>query len=173
MDMTTGNLPTEAWIESHCQSPPGTSRDRSGRRPGGNDLARSFHWRDAFHIGHSGIDQEHRRFFEQLANAAQFIDDPRRIERLFLDLFQELLRHLADEERVMDEVEFTGLAQHRLSHNVVAEQAKAALTIGCDGEWATALRLLGASVLEHVTEEDFKLRPLFGHTHSLGGTPSR
>ena len=78
---------------------------------------------------------------------------------LFLTIVDDLHRHVAAEERILEAVGFTMLAEHRGSHRALLEQADAALTIGADGEWATALRLLSMALLEHIVLEDAKLRP--------------
>lgn len=125
-------------------------------------LADSFHWRDEFAVGHPVIDGAHQTFLDQFGALAQRLDDradSRALEALFHRLVEDLLRHHADEEDVMDGLRFRGLADHRQSHRILACQAKAALAIGRDGEWVIALRLLSTLVLEHIALEDCHLRP--------------
>jgi len=119
-------------------------------------------WRDEFLVGHPAIDDDHRRFFDYFSEAVARLDelqDSIRLQALFVEIVDDLERHLATEERILAETGFDGLADHRVCHKVLAAQAKAALAICRDGEWVTALRLLASLVVEHITIEDAKARP--------------
>lgn len=122
-------------------------------------LGGSFRWHDGLLIGDSRIDEDHRRFFGYFDLAALVGDDPEALEPLFLEILADLGSHLAAEEQILAEIGYPGAGSHRTLHRMLGEQAKAALAIGRDGEWKTALRLLATSVLEHMAEDDVKVRP--------------
>ena len=90
------------------------------------------------------------------------------LELLFVRMLDDLERHLASEERILGEIGFPDATGHRTSHRLLREQAMAALAIGRDGEWPTALRLLAISVLEHIVEDDGSLRPFLAATVLAG-----
>lgn len=125
------------------------------------ELLHSFQWRDSFLVGHAAIDDDHKRFFTFFSDLALCIDaavDTAALMALFLDLVKDLDRHLAEEERILGEIGFPGLAGHQSCHRLLAERIGAAQTIGHTGQWVTALRLLATSVLEHIIEEDREIR---------------
>lgn len=168
-----GPAADEAWIEHCCGSDCGGS-------PVHLDLYRSFQWHDRFLVGHPDIDADHKRFFAYFTDMARRVDgrgDSQAISALFLEVVDDLRRHLVDEERILEQVGSTLLAEHRSSHRALAGQADAALAIGADGEWATALRLLSMAVLEHIVLEDAKFRPCLSRAaaihQSLGQPPLR
>ncbi len=133
----------------------------------GARLGSSFQWHDGFLVGHDGVDADHKRFFGYFSDLAREIDgpaDPAALEHLFTVVLGDLGQHLMAEELFLDAIGFPETASHRTSHLMLSEQAKAAFAIGLDGEWATALRLLATSVLEHITEEDSKMRPFLAVT---------
>jgi len=122
----------------------------------------SLPWQDRFSVGDPRIDADHRRFFDYFAEAAGQVDQLAGspvLQRLFMAIVDDLLRHLATEEQILAQAGYNGLAAHRISHQVLAAQAKAAVSICRDGEWVTALRLLASLVVEHISVEDAKARP--------------
>lgn len=144
----------EAWLERQCRSGPNPIADQ-------RELSRSFQWHDGLLIGHDDIDEDHRRFFSHFAALARQMDGSIAssvLERLFAEVLADLGRHLTAEEDILDRIGFPGRSVHQTSHRVLDEQARAALAIGRDGEWGTALRLLATAVLEHIAEDDAKLR---------------
>ena len=130
-------------------------------------LGGSFHWHDGLQIGHSLIDEDHQRFFGHFNQAELCLGDPEAMEPLFQDILEDLLRHMEAEEAIMGEVGYPGGSSHRVLHRMLGEQAKAALIIGRDGGWAIAFRLLAISVLEHMAEDDVKLRPFLTRPHAV------
>jgi hemerythrin len=153
-----GPAADEAWLDLSCRPDGGalTSIEL--------DLSRSFQWHDRFLVGHPEIDADHRRFFAYFSDMVAGADEAGRPlggVALFIEIVDDLQRHLVAEERILAEIGSDLLAEHRSSHRALVGQADAALTIGADGEWATALRLLSMAVLEHIVLEDAKLRQCF------------
>lgn len=139
-------------------------------------LGASFRWHDGLLVGHREIDADHRRFFVGFTGLACRLDGGGDLEPLFTRILDDLARHLTDEERILAELGFPGASSHRISHYRLGEQARATLGIGRDGEWGTALRLLATSVLEHIAEDDGKLRPFLAEAvpaQSIGCTGHR
>ena len=134
--------------------------------------ASAFAWRDRFMVGHPVIDGGHRDFFVGISWLSAHLDaggEELDVEAEFRALANDLLRHCADEERILAEIGCTDLAAHTGSHRGLSHQAEAVLTIGRDGAWGTALRLLSILVLEHIAEEDVKIQPWLARTGS--GSP--
>ena len=164
----------EAWLDRWC-------RADDSARPSASvelDLHRSFQWHDRFLVGHPDIDADHRRFFAYLADGAAAESGPAgtlaRVA-LVMAMVDDLHRHLETEERILDGIGATLAADHRSGHRALRELAGAALAIGSDGEWATALRLLSVAVLEHIVLDDAKLRPCLAVAaclHPAAATPS-
>lgn len=120
-----------------------------------------FHLRDGLCVGSGAIDGDHQRLFAALDDAvAQMKGFGHGVaQTVFLDILSDLARHFSAEERILAAVGYAGLDHHRICHRVLMEQARAALAMGCDGEWPTALRLLSTAVLEHIAAEDCQVRP--------------
>lgn len=159
----------EVWLDRQCQKERrGHAKQWSMTDRRRVDISGSFQWHDGLLVGHGEIDADHRRFFAFLAGLQRPRDgggdetDGADVERLFIAVLDDLDRHLAREESIVDRMGFPGAFAHKAGHRLLHEQAMAALAIGRDGEWTTALRLLATSVLEHIVEDDGKLRPLFG-----------
>ncbi len=153
-----GPAADEAWLDRLCR--PAGGGGEGGRVSIERDFHHSFQWHDRFLVGHPEIDSDHQRFFAcfaDIANRGGGLGTLASVA-LFLELVDEIQRHLATEERILDQVGFTMLDEHRSHHRALVEQAGAALSIGADGEWATAFRLLSMAVLEHIVLEDAKLR---------------
>jgi len=156
----------EAWIERHCADPSSATPPHAG-----GSLLRSYQWQDRFLVGHPEIDADHRRFFDHFRDMASCVDDPgagAALDMLFTDCVADLIRHHATEEHIVARHGFAGLAEHKSRHRTLAYQAKAALAMGRDGEWMTALMLLSTLVLEHVAMEDANFRTCFARVAAAG-----
>ena len=125
-------------------------------------LYQSFVWQDRFLVGHREIDDDHRRFFAYFSDQdgrRQKPLDSAGSEALFLAIVEDLRRHVIAEERILEELGFPGLGEHRNCHLALWEQVRATKAIGAKGGWGSALRLLSTHILEHVVIEDAVFRP--------------
>lgn len=115
-------------------------------------------WLERFDLGIAEIDADHRRFFDYVERVAAEGDAAAR-QALFAEVVEDLAGHMAREDAILAEAGYDRAAEHRVAHQVLATQARHAVSVCRDGDWRTALRLLAAQVLEHIAVEDVKARP--------------
>lgn len=130
-------------------------------------------WHESYDCGEPTIDQEHRRLFE-LANA--LIDsafkrsaDPQVFEEALDRLIAHVAKHFADEEAVLAEHRYPGLAIQALAHKRLVERAlqlrDAAMAGGVTiGELVDFLAT--DVVARHMLITDREFYPLFGRSAS-------
>lgn len=84
-------------------------------------------WQDAYGSGHDLIDLEHRNLF-RLANDVLSVcvsesPPPDAVKATLRDLVDHVVDHFAHEERVLAEVRYPALAEHRRLHATLADRA--------------------------------------------------
>ena len=73
-------------------------------------------WKDSYQLGDHNLDAQHRQLFE-LANKILATDDATTIRSLAVELYRHTRIHFEDEETLMRERQYPGLASHIASHN--------------------------------------------------------
>jgi hemerythrin len=122
-------------------------------------------WQTRFDCGEPTIDRQHRQLFEHAEEVLELLrqGSPRvagELERLVA----EILRHFADEERVLEQRAYAGLAAHRRSHADLAARAQAlqsAVAAGRATHEELTRFLLGEVVADHMLTEDQRFADLF------------
>jgi len=126
-------------------------------------------WQARFECGEPTIDRQHRELFARSEDvlealrkgSARFATD---LERLMA----EIASHFADEELILKQRGYRGLAGHRRSH---ARLTAKALRLQADAASGRASReeltrfLLGDVVADHMLTEDRRFAELFASTH--------
>lgn len=120
-------------------------------------------WEDRYRIGHETIDNQHRRFFELINNLQQQASAGAGRDATILamnSLANHALEHFADEEELMDQIDFPGLIQHRWRHHSFATKvADMALEWGKGNETNVddILLFLKDWLLGHILTEDMQI----------------
>ncbi|MCB8745336.1 hemerythrin domain-containing protein [Rhodoferax sp. U2-2l] len=73
-------------------------------------------WKDSYQLGDHNLNVQHRQLFE-LANKILATDDVATIRSLAVELYRHTRIHFEDEEALMRERQYPGLASHIESHN--------------------------------------------------------
>lgn len=73
-------------------------------------------WSSALEIGHSAIDSQHKKLFDLAAALIQDADH-QRVMRTLAALSEYVIVHFRDEEKMLAEVGYPGLAAHKQSHD--------------------------------------------------------
>ena len=130
-------------------------------------------WQEAYECGNATIDDEHRRLFE-LANAlidASFVQGktPELFYTALGDLLAHVVRHFADEERLLEERGYARLAPHQAAHGRLLEKA-ALLDDAARAGTATLGDVVnfvaGEVVAHHLFTMDRDFFPLFAEDRS-------
>ena len=122
-------------------------------------------WADALNLGLAGTDDEHRRFFDLVANLDAVIAahaGPRDIERCLQEMVQEARAHFDHENRQFSELGFPHAERHIAAHARIHSQLWDALrscyaTEPAD-DWAKKGLLIKQLLLDHFQLEDLKYR---------------
>ena len=83
-------------------------------------------WRDTYRCGNPHIDSQHQALFQ---HANQLLEDlftaqpDHELSRLVIALQEEFAQHFEDEERILADLNFPGLAEHRREHQALSEKA--------------------------------------------------
>ncbi len=91
-------------------------------------------WNDSFSVGNAHLDQQHRTWFEMMAEADRLAseDDGADFSARLRFMADYARDHFRDEERHMEALGFPDLAAHRQVHAVFVEQV-AQLQKVCEG----------------------------------------
>ena len=122
-----------------------------------------FKWEDRYRIGHERVDQQHRRLFKLINELQQHADSgagPEVAIEAINSLVDYAVAHFADEEELMQEIDFDGLIQHRWRHHsFVGKVADMALEWGQGRETSVddILNFLKEWLLDHVLTEDMQI----------------
>ena len=124
-----------------------------------------FQWSDAFALGDELVDSQHRAFFEEAAGlrAALAGDEPKEHIVAYCTAFQANLRtHFADEEKLMERIDFPGLPIHRQDHTrLLARAAEVAAEIQsapCLIDCLLGVHALMEALVEHITAQDTRIK---------------
>lgn len=129
------------------------AREEAGRRP-------LLAWDANYSIGVDTVDQQHRQLFEIIN---RFYDAWRSragrdaLGRVFDELLEYTRYHFAEEERLMRETGYPGLAAHQRAHEelvTLVGRHRAQLEAGIAGVETQALEFLKTWLNIHVLEED-------------------
>lgn len=129
-------------------------------------------WRHSFCSGHPMIDQQHRELFK-LSNA--LIDsaltrkeNPERFSNAFERLLDHTIKHLADEEQILQSLHYKELEHHADRHRRLIEGAKELYERSLKEEIPTGELLtyiVEEMVYNHILKEDRQFFPLFTKAH--------
>ena len=73
-------------------------------------------WKDSYQLGDHNLDAQHRQLFE-LAQKILAADDAATVRSLAVELYRHTRIHFEDEEALMRQRQYPGLASHIESHN--------------------------------------------------------
>lgn len=126
-------------------------------------------WQDAYACGEPTIDAQHRELF-RLGNALleaslRAKEEPARFMAALEACLAHVVRHFADEEALLAQHGFPGLAGHQDGHRALLERAAALHESARRGEADTGLLvdfLAQEVVLRHLLTSDRAYYPLFG-----------
>jgi hemerythrin-like metal-binding protein len=131
---------------------------RRGREEGTG--AKLLAWDSDYSIGVEAIDEQHRRLFD-ISN--RFYDAWRvragraALCRIFDELLEYTRYHFAEEERLMQQIGYPGLPQHRRAHEELVElvgRFRGQLESGTPGVETEALEFVKTWLNIHVLEDD-------------------
>lgn len=86
-----------------------------------------INWTKAFALGHHEIDQQHRNLvlmINGLHHAMMNGESAEALDALFHNLIQDAQTHFETEERLMQDCQYPGYAQHRLEHEEFLRTAR-------------------------------------------------
>ena len=75
-----------------------------------------FIWTDDYAVGNPALDEQHQRMFA-LANSLSEILSVEQIKKSIWHMFKHLNDHFSDEEKMMKEIDYPKLSEHRELHN--------------------------------------------------------
>lgn len=135
-------------------------------------------WSEAFECGNPTIDDEHRELFRlsnELIEAALQQDLANAIEKPLGLLLAHVQQHFADEEAILEALNYDGLTEHRRAHAGLLKRAVGMaerLKTGQDGVGAIVEFLAQDVVARHLLMVDRAFFPLFSKA-STGAGPRR
>ncbi len=124
-------------------------------------------WREAYQCGEATIDSQHRQLFDlgnSLFDAVAERDGAGTLNGALDAVLAHLVRHFADEERILAEHGFDDLEAHRLGHARLISRAVELSAAVADGEAALGdlVEFLGDGVIaQHLFKSDRLFFPIF------------
>jgi len=122
-------------------------------------------WSDeAYGLGHELIDSQHKRLIEMINDLHDALargQVTEGVRRGIIGIVEYTQTHFADEERVMEELGWPGLKEHRKKHHALIRDVQRLLIRLRSGEDVGPLELLGFFrqwLIEHIEGEDLGLR---------------
>jgi len=118
-----------------------------------------FLWQDGFAIDDETVDQEHQHLLE-LANEVLSIEAPRENLKQLKEAINKLFRyteyHFANEETVMEKVEYPGLEDHKALHKEILIKMSHMIKSCNDlDEYSSMLKqFMSDWVITHIMQED-------------------
>jgi hemerythrin len=82
-------------------------------------------WNNSYKTGEETIDSQHRklfRLFNQLQNAMKEGLETKQTNATLRELIEHTKTHIHDEEKLMAEIEYPGLKDHKTKHNELAQK---------------------------------------------------
>jgi len=125
-------------------------------------MAATFLWKDEFVIDGDVIDSEHQKLIELANQVFEFANPSQQVEEVTAavkEIFRYMEYHFDNEERLMQEVGFPELEDHRQSHQRIIEEMNSLITRNKNlNEFLTELRRgMTDWVLQHIIDEDHKI----------------
>jgi len=120
-------------------------------------------WGDRYAVGVEAIDDEHKELFDavrELESAMARFAQPAEMGELLKKLSASTARHFADEEAMMREAKYPGLALHMANHQRLMEKVQAfAARHSQSGVTVNqhALNFLRDWLLHHIENDDVRL----------------
>ena len=120
-------------------------------------------WGDEYAVGVEAIDDEHKELFDavrELESAMARFAQPAEMGELLKKLSASTARHFADEEAMMREAKYPGLALHMANHQRLMEKVQAfAARHSQSGVTVNqhALNFLRDWLLHHIENDDARL----------------
>ena len=119
-------------------------------------------WKDYYNVGDDSIDQQHKQIIEMindLYRATQLKDDRQVLKPILRELVQYTIQHFENEEKLMRECNYPGLADHKVLHDRMRQR-----TVGLSDNVAsiTGRDLLGFLKewwCNHIQDHDKKYAP--------------
>ena len=124
-------------------------------------------WSDELYgIGHETIDSQHKRLIQMINDlhdslARGHVSEG--IKRAIVGIVEYTQTHFADEERVMEELGWRRLDEHRKKHHALIRDVRRLLIRLRSGDDIGPLELLGffrTWLMEHIEGEDLRLREI-------------
>ena len=89
----------------------------------------AFLWTESLRTGHDTIDRQHQELYDSFRGVTQLLDMPDVNMKYWFGMVMRkteeyVLTHFTDEEKLMAELRYPDLAQHRLQHQEIVEALK-------------------------------------------------
>lgn len=136
--------------------------------------ARLLVWEPRYNIGVDAIDRQHRTLFDisnRLYRAARHRARRAALRRVFDELLEYAGYHFAEEERLMEQVDYPDLAAHHTHHAQLAnlvQQYRAQLRAGVAGAEMQALEFVKTWLHSHVLDADREIGVYLGGGPATG-----
>ena len=118
-------------------------------------MAVQFVWKDEYSVGNKKIDKQHKQIFA-LANSLTEVYDQYRIKHTIMDLFKYARKHFSDEEKMMEEIGYPKLEEHRQIHLDMIERLTeiSQETFDCNESIYDFKKFIYDWMIDHVLEKD-------------------
>lgn len=97
-----------------------------------------LHWRSEFGLGIEVVDHDHQELIGYIRSRQLEIgsaEDPDTIIRLLGEIYAEIAEHFSLEEKLMEQLRYTALADHREDHETLLEDLRELMVaVEDDGE---------------------------------------
>lgn len=88
-------------------------------------MQEQFQWQPAYSVNVGVLDKQHQRLISLLQGLQAAVnrgDGPTAADRVFKELIAYTKYHFGEEERLMEQYGFPGLAEHRFEHEVLTRR---------------------------------------------------
>jgi len=143
--------------------------------PAGEDPATFPAWDPAYRIGIDVIDRQHQRLFDighRFYDACRQHASRARLRRIFDELLEYTAYHFAEEERLMQQVGYPSLPQHRVNHEELVELVnhhRSRLAGTAPDAERQALEFVRAWLRAHVLDADKDIGVYLASRHADSG----
>lgn len=122
-------------------------------------------WKEAFVVGDTLIDAQHRAFFDEIGAVARALDDGQGREAViafYRTFYGALVVHFRDEEAMLARIRFHGLEEHRAEHQALLASVSAieAMLLTSDDlyQWRFIVKRLFIALVEHLAGTDMRYK---------------
>jgi hemerythrin len=114
-----------------------------------------FLWDEAYTVGNSKVDEQHKRIFE-LANSLPEVANEENIKRIIWTMFKHANEHFAIEEKMMKEIGYPKLAEHRELHDELITKLSHISTHSFDNDQSAFQfkKFIYDWIIEHIMNAD-------------------